>query len=117
MSCFHTSHVLYLRRHSDSVDACFPLVSVLHAACIPASAGHAHSKAMQGRSLSQEGEEFVGEALQEEGGLEDEREGKRGGRRVGKGRRRTDSVDREDAEEEEPEEGVAQRTVSETDLR
>lgn len=75
---------------------------------------------MQGRSLSQEGEEFVGEALQEEqeeGGLEDEREGKRGGRRVGKGRRRKDCVDREDAEEEEPEEGVAQRTVSETDLR
>ncbi|XP_057195819.1 regulating synaptic membrane exocytosis protein 2 isoform X11 [Triplophysa rosa] len=69
------------------------------------------SKAMPGRSLSGEGEEFVGEALQEE-----EREEKRDGWRVGKGRRRTDSVDREDAEEEEPEEGVAQRTVSEMDL-
>ncbi|XP_056618322.1 regulating synaptic membrane exocytosis protein 2 isoform X6 [Triplophysa dalaica] len=74
------------------------------------------SKAMQGRRLSRE-EEFVEEALQEVERLEEEREEKRGGRRVGKGRRRTGSVDREDAEEEEPEEGVAQRTVSEMDLR
>ncbi|XP_073728544.1 regulating synaptic membrane exocytosis protein 2 isoform X8 [Misgurnus anguillicaudatus] len=77
------------------------------------------SKAMQGRSLSREGEEFVGEALQEEqevGRLEEERGGKGDGRRAGKGRRRKDSVDREDAEEEEPEEGVAQKTISEMDL-
>nr|XP_055067100.1 regulating synaptic membrane exocytosis protein 2 isoform X18 [Misgurnus anguillicaudatus] len=77
------------------------------------------SKAMQGRSLSREGEEFVGEALQEEqevGRLEEERGGKGDGRRSGKGRRRKDSVDREDAEEEEPEEGVAQKTISEMDL-
>lgn len=96
--------------------AVFPFVYVLHATCFSASAGHAHSKAMQGRRLSRE-EEFVEEALQEVERLEEEREEKRGGRRVGKGRRRTGSVDRDDAEGEEPEEGVAQRTVSEMDLR
>lgn len=91
----------------------FASFSVLHDTCFSASADHAHSKAMQGRSLSGEGEEFVGEVLQEEGRLEEERDGQR----VGKMRRQAASVDREDAEEEEPEEGVAQRTVSETDLR
>ncbi len=76
---------------------------------------------MQGRSLSREGEESVGEAVQEEQeeeGLEEYRGRKRGGGRAGKLRRQKDSVDREEAElEEESEEGVAQRTVSETDLR
>lgn len=42
---------------------------------------------------------------------------KRGGGRAGKLRRQTSSIDREEAEREESEEGVAQRTVSETDLR
>ncbi|XP_016338864.1 regulating synaptic membrane exocytosis protein 2 isoform X4 [Sinocyclocheilus anshuiensis] len=81
---------------------------------------HTHSNAVQGRSLSREGEESVGEALQEEqekGRLEEDRGRKRGGGRAGKLRRQTDSVDREEVEqEEESEEGVAQRTVSETDL-
>lgn len=73
---------------------------------------------MQGRSLSIEGEESVGEAVQEEGGLEEDRGRKRGGGRAGKLRRQKDSVDREEAElQEESEEGVAQRTVSEKDLR
>ncbi len=100
---------------------CF--IFVLHAACTSASAsaGHAHSNAVQGRSLSREGEESVGEAVQEEQEeeyLEEYRGRKRGGGRAGKLRRQKDSVDREDAElEEESEEGVAQRTVSETDLR
>ncbi|ROL41400.1 Regulating synaptic membrane exocytosis protein 2 [Anabarilius grahami] len=78
---------------------------------------HAYSK---GRSLSTEGEELVGEALQEEkeeGGLEEDRGRKRGGGRAGKLKRQTNSVDREEAELEESEEGVAQRTVSEADLR
>ncbi|XP_073703844.1 regulating synaptic membrane exocytosis protein 2-like [Garra rufa] len=80
------------------------------------------SNALQGRSLSREGEESVGEVLPEEqveGGLEEDRGRKRGGGgRAGKLKRQTNSVDREEAElEEESEEGVAQRTVSETDLR
>lgn len=63
---------------------------------------------------------MVGEALQEEkeeGGLEEDRGRKRGGGRAGKLKRQTNSVDREEAELEESEEGVAQRTVSEADLR
>ncbi|XP_016313664.1 regulating synaptic membrane exocytosis protein 2-like [Sinocyclocheilus anshuiensis] len=76
------------------------------------------SNAVQGRSLSREGEESVGEAEQEEAGLEEDRGRKRGWGRAGKLRRQTDSVDREEAAlEEESEEGVAQRTVSEMDLR
>ncbi|XP_016137524.1 regulating synaptic membrane exocytosis protein 2-like [Sinocyclocheilus grahami] len=75
------------------------------------------SNAVQGRSLSGEGEESVGEAEQEEAGLEEDRGRKRGGGRAGKLRRQTNSIDREEAElEEESEEGVAQRTVSELDL-
>ncbi|XP_048007869.1 regulating synaptic membrane exocytosis protein 2 isoform X23 [Megalobrama amblycephala] len=76
-------------------------------------------KISKGRSLSTEGEELVGEALQEEkeeGGLEEDRGRKRGGGRAGKLKRQTNSVDREEAELEESEEGVAQRTVSEADL-
>ncbi len=95
---------------------CF--IFVLHAACTSASAGHAHSNAVQGRSLSREGEGSVGEAVQEEGLIVEDRGRKRGGGRAGKLRRQKDSVDREEAElQEESEKGVAQRAVSETDLR
>ncbi|KAK7146887.1 hypothetical protein R3I94_009663 [Phoxinus phoxinus] len=72
-------------------------------------------KISKGRSLSREGEELQEE--QEEGGLEEDGARKRGGGRAGKLRRQTSSVDREEAEREESEEGVAQRAVSETDLR
>ncbi|XP_056094742.1 regulating synaptic membrane exocytosis protein 2 isoform X13 [Rhinichthys klamathensis goyatoka] len=71
-------------------------------------------KISKGRSLSREGEGLQEE--QEEGGLEEDRVRKRGGGRAGKLRRQTSSVDKEEAEREESEEGVAQRTVSETDL-